>query len=88
MGIVYDGTVVWFNLIRGFGWIRRPGWRDIFFHATGVVQDGSPPLKAGEIVTFEIVPESKGPKAINIKRRTGNEQKGNRYGNSQRVYAV
>lgn len=81
MGIVYAGMVVWFNVIRGFGWIQYPGRKDVFFHASSVVQDGSPPLRGGEFVTFEIVLEAKGPKAVNIKRRTLNEQKGNHYGN-------
>jgi CspA family cold shock protein len=85
MGIVYDGMVVWFNVIRGFGWIQYPGRKDVFFHASGVVQDGSPPLQAGELVSFEIVSEAKGPKAINVKRKTVNESKGESNGNSKRV---
>ena len=85
MGIVYDGMVVWFNVIRGFGWIQHPGRKDVFFHASGVIQDGSPPLQSGELVSFEIVSEAKGPKAVNVRRRILNEQKGNRHGNSERV---
>jgi len=79
---VFQGVVVFFNVIRGFGFIKCEALgKDIFFHATGVIQDGSPPLRSGERVTFTVAHLSGGRRAVNVTRRIaelkGAEENGN-----------
>jgi CspA family cold shock protein len=72
---VYEGKVKWYSEARGFGFIESDG-QDYFFHASGIIQDGSPSLKSSETVTFTLIDHPKGAKAINVSRKPLTTHKG------------
>ena len=62
------GTVKWFNNAKGYGFILPDeGGEDLFVHYTSILMDGYKTLKAGQVVTFDIVKGGKGLHATNIK---------------------
>ena len=62
------GTVKFFNSTKGFGFIApEGGGKDVFVHATAVEAAGMRSLNEGQRVTFEIQPDAKGSKAVNLK---------------------
>ena len=57
-----NGTVKWFDLTKGFGFIRPDiGEKDIFIHKTAVINSGLECLGEGQKVTFvtEIITDGK-----------------------------
>ena len=63
------GTVKFFNTSKGFGFIAPEGGaKDVFVHATALEAAGMTSLNEGDKVTFDIQPDAKGSKAVNIKR--------------------
>jgi len=62
------GTVKFFNTSKGFGFIAPDGGgKDVFVHATALEQAGMHSLSEGQKVTFDIQPDQKGSKAVNLK---------------------
>jgi CspA family cold shock protein len=50
-----SGTVKWFNMQKGYGFITPDdGGRDVFVHISAVEQAGLPELHEGQTVEFEI----------------------------------
>src|ERR1700691_1635541 len=63
-----SGTVKFFNTAKGFGFITPDGGgKDVFIPANSITSSGMPGLKAGQRVSFETEPDSKGPKAVKLK---------------------
>lgn len=63
-----NGTVKWFNNAKGFGFILPDGGgEDLFAHYSAIEMDGYKTLKAGQMVTFEVVQGQKGMHATQIK---------------------
>ncbi len=61
------GTVKFFNATKGFGFISpEGGGKDVFVHATAVEQAGMRSLSEGQRVTFDIQPDARGSKAVNL----------------------
>lgn len=61
------GTVKFFNTTKGFGFIQPDdGTRDVFVHISAVEQSGLKTLNQGQKVRFEVEPDKKGPKAVNL----------------------
>ncbi len=61
------GTVKFFNQTRGFGFISpEDGTKDVFVHVTAVEQAGMGSLAEGQKVAFDIQPDDRGPKAVNL----------------------
>jgi CspA family cold shock protein len=60
------GTVVWFDSIRGYGFIARDHGGDVFVHHTGIRGGGCRPLELGERVEFTVVQTAKGPRAGDV----------------------
>ncbi|MHC4871946.1 MAG: cold-shock protein [Planctomycetota bacterium] len=61
------GTVKWFNIKKGFGFISPDeGGDDLFVHASEVNSDGFATLDEGAKVNFEIGEGKKGPCATNV----------------------
>lgn len=61
------GTVKQFNNARGFGFIAPDdGGADIFAHYSSVKMKGFKNLIVGEKVSFEVMNEPKGRRALNI----------------------
>lgn len=62
-----SGTVKFFNMEKGFGFIRPDdGTKDVFVHISAVERSGLRGLQEGQKVTFELQPDKKGPKAVNL----------------------
>ena len=62
------GTVKFFNLNRGYGFISPEGGaKDVFVHATAVEAAGMPSLTEGQRLSFDIQPDAKGSEAVNLK---------------------
>lgn len=61
------GTVKFFNTNKGFGFITPEGGaKDVFVHATAVEAAGIRNLAEGQRVSFDIQPDAKGSKAVNL----------------------
>jgi CspA family cold shock protein len=62
------GTVKFFNTSKGFGFIApEGGGKDVFVHATAVEMAGMRSLNEGQRVSFDIQPDARGSKAVNLK---------------------
>ena len=62
------GTVKFFNTTKGFGFIApEGGGKDVFVHATAVEKAGMRSLAEGQRVAFDIQPDARGSKAVNLK---------------------
>jgi CspA family cold shock protein len=62
------GTVKFFNTSKGFGFIAPDGGgKDVFVHATAVEAAGMRSLNEGQKVSFDIQPDARGQKAVNLK---------------------
>jgi CspA family cold shock protein len=62
------GTVKFFNSSKGFGFISPEGGaKDVFVHATALEAAGMHSLSEGQKVSFDIQPDAKGSKAVNLK---------------------
>jgi CspA family cold shock protein len=62
------GTVKFFNTTKGFGFISpEDGGKDVFVHATAVEKAGLRSLSEGQRVSFDIQPDARGSKAVNLK---------------------
>ena len=62
------GTVKFFNSSTGFGFISPEGGaKDVFVHATALEAAGMNSLSEGQKVSFDIQPDAKGSKAVNLK---------------------
>ena len=62
------GTVKFFNAHKGFGFIAPEGGaKDVFVHATAVEAAGMRTLAEGQRVSFDIQPDARDSKAVNLK---------------------
>lgn len=63
------GTVKWFDVKKGFGFILNGEGKDVFVHFSSIEGDGFRALKEGEVVEFEEVENGgKGLAAKQVKR--------------------
>ncbi len=63
-----EGRVKWFSVEKGYGFIETESQGDIFVHYTGIEGSGFRSLEEGDKVEFEVEENSRGPKAVNVKR--------------------
>ena len=62
-----NGTVKWFNTVKGFGFITPDaGGADVFAHYSQIQGDGYKNLKEGQRVQFDLVSTPKGDLANSI----------------------
>jgi len=62
------GTVKWFNVQKGFGFIQpEDGVKDVFVHITAVQAAGLNGLNDGQKVSYEVVRERGKEAAANLK---------------------
>ena len=63
-----SGKVKWFNDQKGFGFITPDeGGKDLFVHHSEIQAEGFRTLKEGQVVEFEPVQDTKGPKATKVR---------------------
>ena len=61
------GTVKFFNISKGFGFITpEGGGKDVFVHASAVEMAGMGSLNEGQRISFDTQPDAKGSKAVNL----------------------
>ena len=62
------GEVKWFNVNKGYGFIRPDeGARDVFVHVTALQRSGLESLKEGQRLEFELTQNREGKtQAINL----------------------
>ena len=59
-----QGTVKFFNVTKGFGFITPSnGGQDVFVHSTGLMDD----IRENDSVTFEVENGQKGVNAFNVR---------------------
>ena len=62
------GTVKWFNLQKGYGFIQpEDGGKDVFVHVTAVQAAGLHSLDEGQKVTYEVARERGKEAAANLR---------------------
>jgi len=62
------GTVKWYNVSKGFGFIApEDGGKDVFVHASALRRAGLTELAEGQRVTIQITQGQKGPEAASIR---------------------
>jgi cold shock protein len=62
------GTVKFFSTQKGFGFIsREEGGKDVFVHISAVEASGMSTLAEGQRVSFDVQPDKRGEKAVNLK---------------------
>ena len=62
------GTVKWFNVTKGFGFIvPQDGKKDVFVHITAVQKAGLQGLDEGQKVSFDVTVERGKEAAINLR---------------------
>jgi len=61
-----DGTVKWFNVKKGFGFIVRDSGDEIFVHFRAIRGQGRRVLRQGQLVRFDVVEADKGLQADNV----------------------
>jgi len=64
-----QGTVKWFNIAKGYGFIQRDSGDDVFVHYKSIKSDGFKKLVQGDKVEFELTDTEKGLQAINVSRK-------------------
>jgi cold shock protein len=61
------GTVKFFNMQKGYGFIQpSDGSKDVFVHISAVQRSGMQSLVEGQKVSFEVVTERGKPAAANL----------------------
>ncbi|MFQ5984867.1 MAG: cold-shock protein [Alphaproteobacteria bacterium] len=61
------GTVKWFNPTKGFGFITPDdGGKDAFVHMSEVERAGMATLAEGQRVSYQVLNEPRGPKAVDL----------------------
>ena len=63
---MHNGTVIWFNAQKGYGFLRSKSGTRIFVHWTGLNMEGFRKVKKGQTVTFDVTETERGRQAVNV----------------------
>ena len=61
-----QGTVKWFNITKGFGFIAAPDGKDVFVHYSDIQTDGFKNLSEGQEVAYILNETGKGLRALEV----------------------
>jgi CspA family cold shock protein len=61
-----QGTVKWFDSVKGFGFIERDEGKDVFVHHSAILAEGYRNLEEGQRVEFVVTEGPKGPQAQQV----------------------
>ncbi|MEW6667588.1 MAG: cold shock domain-containing protein [Thermodesulfobacteriota bacterium] len=61
-----EGVVKWFDVKKGFGFIKREEGQDLFVHFSSIAMEGYKRLNEGDHVSFEVEETARGPQAKNV----------------------
>lgn len=61
-----QGTVKWFNMDKGFGFISQENGTDLFAHFSKIKSNGFKSLEDGQKVQFDVEQGERGLQAVNI----------------------
>jgi cold shock protein len=61
-----QGTVKWFNVDKGYGFISRETGDDVFVHHSAISGAGQTLLNEGDRIEFEVARGPKGLQAQNV----------------------
>lgn len=65
----YTGTVKWYSMEKGYGFISCNEGNDVFVHHSQIKEKGpEKDLHKGENITFDIQENEKGPMAVNVQK--------------------
>jgi len=63
-----DGTVKWFDQVRGFGFVTpEDGGQDVFLHSSVLQRAGRQDVQQGEKVSLDVRDGQRGRQAVNLK---------------------
>ena len=60
------GTVKWFNVSKGYGFVTRASGEEIFVHFRSISGNGRKVLREGQKIEFSVVDGDKGPQAEDV----------------------
>lgn len=60
------GKVKWFNNEKGYGFIVKENYDDIFVHYSSILDEGFKTLSEGQLVEFDLIVGEKGLQAQNV----------------------
>ncbi|MGZ8193002.1 MAG: cold-shock protein [Methylobacter sp.] len=66
MSTLTTGTVKWFNVDKGFGFIAQQSGPDVFVHFRNIKSSGYKSLAEGQQVQFNVTKGEKGLQAENV----------------------
>jgi hypothetical protein len=64
--VMLNGTVKFFNVDKGFGFISGQDGVDVFVHFSNIQADGFKTLNEGQAVSYDVQETSRGLQAINV----------------------
>lgn len=67
MDRIEQGTVKWFNSMKGYGFIQCDSGKDVFVHYKAIMSEGYKELNEGQRVQFCVVKGNKGLQAADVK---------------------